>query len=223
MKRWLLAATILAAATSPGWAATALHVTGPDASGTDPVMLNEGTSFDVVDNSGASIGSPLTVYLVDPVGTAAPTVSSALFNGVTSDSFTLSSAALWTPGVGGESNSLYAFEGCKGCDASINLANIQGVNVGATQFDVYTLSVNTALGAKNVFEDINGLFAKGTVIAPFGMNGGKVFDTSWTNAGFVDATVGAVPEASTWAMLFAGFALLGGVAWRKQKRARLAI
>lgn len=35
-------------------------------------------------------------------------------------------------------------------------------------------------------------------------------------------SVGGVPESSTWAMMLAGFALVGAVAWRRTKEHRLA-
>ena len=117
-------------------------------------------------------------------------------------------------------NDLYSFVGCTACNNSVNVANIdavfalEGLTV-PTSFDVYDFTVNQSFSAKDDFEEFKGAFGLGSIIAPLGfIDGAQAFDTSWTNAGFVDSNpvinpTGGVPELSTWGMLLVGFGLMG--------------
>lgn len=210
---------------------TAFHVTSSSASGSDPVLLNEGNTFTVNDNdlpAGDTIVSPLEIFLIEPLTAAAPHVTSALFDGTTSDMFSVGPAMLWNTSTTGQS--FYKdFLGCGGgCDGSVNLTNINAAEAtigepAATQFNVFQVNVSMNSGngftAKGQFEQLLGSFALGTVVAPFATNGGnKVYDTSWTNAGFVNHTSVSTPEASTWVMMLVGFGLMGAGAWRASGR-----
>jgi hypothetical protein len=215
---------------------TALHVSGTGASGSDPVLLNQGTEFTVIDNNGKDFNS-LEIFLAVPHGAAAPTVSSYDFNGGAASGALpggfVSLFGTWTPANPPTINDLYSFVGCTACNNSVNAANIdavyalEGLTV-PTSFDVYDFTVSQAFAAKDDFEEFMGAFGLGSIIAPLGfVNGAQAFDTSWTNAGFVDTNVvitptGGIPEPSTWAMMVAGFALIGALGWRK-RTARYAI
>lgn len=233
--RKALLASVAVFAVSPAMAQfidpTAFHVTSPSATGTDPVLLNEGNTFTVNDNdlpAGDTIVSPLEIFLIEPIAAAAPVVTSAKFDGLTSDMFSVGPSMLWNTSTVGQS--FYKdFLGCGGgCDGSVNLTNINAAensigNPSATQFNVFQVNVQMNGGsgftAKGQFEELLGNFALGTVVAPFATNGGnKVYDTSWTNAGFVNHTTVSTPEASTWVMMLTGFGLMGAGAWRASRR-----
>jgi hypothetical protein len=185
------------------------------------MLLNEDTTFNVDDNSGAAIDS-LTIYFAVPVGEAAPVVTKFDFDNGPFTNFvgSLSNEHVWTPGDG-SGQDLYSFVGCTGCNASINAHNVDlaensvGVS-GTPKFNVYNLVIDQGFASNADFETVDGLFSKGTIVAPFSLTGGKDFDTSWTNAGFVNVTsTSTVPESSTWAMLALGFAGLGFVGFRQ--------
>jgi hypothetical protein len=232
MKRLLLAGTFLAAICAPALAVTSFHVGGNLASGSDPIVLGQSSEFKIIDNNGDAINSPLTVIFAIPFGANDPTVSSFDFDGGPHQTLvgSLLGKGLWIPGAPGAPKDLYSFVGCtKGCDNSINETNIDlalgKAGLGDPSFfGVFELTINQAFAAKNDFEDVFGSFANGTVIAPLADNdvNGKTtfFDTSWTNAGFVNAAavVPTIPEPSTWVMLVTGFAFM---AWGAATRRRL--
>jgi hypothetical protein len=246
MKRYLLAATILAAAGStPALAQscvtdasgntlcdpTSFHITDSKATGTGPVFLNEGVTFNVDEINNDVIDSPLTVFFAVPVGDAAPKVTFDDYNGSPLMVFsgTVNSLGSWTP-TNGNGGDLYSFVGCGKCDASINEGNVDAVDGIGTKFNVYSISIDQGFTAMGI-ETIDGLFAKGTIIAPLSENivtgaHGKTtttfYDTSWTNTGFVNTTVAGVPEPATWLMALTGFGLLAGLGAMKRK-ARYAI
>lgn len=120
----------------------------------------------------------------------------------------------------------------KGADASVSFANITaeytklGLTVPTTfqlEDAVFPVGFNSNLDSIT----LNGSFGLGTVIAPLavnvsvGSNGHldiTTFDTSWTNAGFVNTLSGPpVPEASTWVLLLTGFGLMGLAGWTKAR------
>ena len=86
----------------------------------------------------------------------------------------------------------------------------------------------TRLSAQGDFEEFKGVFGQGSIIVPLGfVDGAASFDTSWTNAGFVNGsdvvinpTAGA-PEPATWLMLGIGFASFGAF-YRRRSTGRLA-
>ena len=238
MKQYLLAAALAGAFCSPVYASvsTALHVSGTGASGSDPVLLNQGGEFTVIDNNGKDFNS-LEIFLAVPHNGAAPTVSSFDFNGGPSPAPPagfVKSFGIWNPANPPTINDLYSFVGCTACNNSVNVANIdavfalEGLTV-PTSFDVYDFTVNQSFSAKDDFEEFKGAFGTGSIIAPLGfIDGEQAFDTSWTNAGFVDSNpvinpTGGVPEPSTWAMLLVGFGLMGFGAFYRGRSATGAL
>jgi hypothetical protein len=188
------------------------------------VLLNENTTFNITDvDNGATIDKPLTIYFAVPVADGAPTVTSDSFDGATQQAFTgtLSNEGRWNPAT----NDLYTFLGCAACDNSINMTNVDKVDGAGATFNVYNLVVNETFTGNTDFETVDGLFPKGTIIAPLASDtsGDKTtfYDTAWTNAGFVNAAaVGGVPEPSTWAMFIAGFGFIAAMGWRRKRTAR---
>lgn len=235
MKQYLLAAALAGASCLPAYASvsTALHVSGTGASGSDPVVLSQGGEFTVIDNNGKDFNS-LEIFLAVPHLAAAPTVSGFDFNGGPSPAPPagfVKSFGTWNPSNPPTINDLYTFVGCTACNNSVNVSNIdaifatEGLAV-PTSFDIYDFTVNQSFSNKDDFEEFKGAFSRGSIIAPLGfIDGAQAFDTSWTNAGFVNGgdvvinpTAGA-PELSTWAMLLTGFGLMGFGALRRGRSA----
>jgi len=247
-----LVAAMLAAA--PAWAQcvtdpsgnvfcdpAVLHVSGPNAIGTDPVVIGSNTEFTVLNNSaGQSINSPLTLYFALPVfGTTslpAPVINHALLNGAGSD-LTVSPISELLPQF--TSGDFYKdFIGCKNCDGSESFGNFNDGLVAAglgtaTAFDVYTATIDVALAGKD-FVDVTGSFSNGTYIVPLAKNieptshnktKTTYFDAAFTETGLVnvphdgctDCGGGGggnpVPEPMTLSIL--GLGLLGLGAARK--------
>ena len=238
MKQVLLAAALAGAFCSPAAAAisTALHVSGTGASGSDPVVLSQGGEFTVIDNNGKDFNS-LEIFLAVGHGAAAPTVSSFDFNGGAAGPALpagfVSLFGVWNPANPPTINDLYTFVGCTACNNSVNVSNIDTAYTAAglavpTSFDVYDFTVNQSFTAQGDFEEFKGAFGRGSIIVPLGfVDGVASFDTSWTNAGFVNGsdvvinpTAGA-PEPSTWLMLGIGFAAFGAF-YRRRSTGRLA-
>ena len=240
MNKLLLIAAALCALASPAFAvSTAIHVTGADASGSDPVVLGQGGEFMAIDNNGKDFNS-IELFFAVPHGDAAPIITSFDFNG---GAHTVAAPSLvqffgqWTP----PPKDLYTFVGCTGCNDSINAANIDLAftsilhTAAPSSFDVYNAIIAQTFSNKDDYEDVFGTFADGTVIAPLGIEttttckkgvcttSSAFFDTSWTNTGFVNAgnvinPVATVPEPSTWAMLLIGFAGLGFAGYRASRK-----
>ena len=230
----ILVSALALAIAMPGMAiasvSTALHVSGTGASGSDPVVLNQGGEFTVIDNNGKDFNS-LEIFLAVPHLAAAPTVSSFDFNGGAAGPALpagfVSLFGTWNPGVPPTINDLYSFVGCTACNNSVNVSNIdavfalEGLAV-PTSFDVYDFTINQNFANKDDFEEFKGAFGIGSIIAPLGfIDGQQAFDTSWTNAGFVDSNpvinpTGSVPEPSTWVMFISGFAIMGFMGYRKR-------
>lgn len=232
MRRLFLAGMILTAFAAPAFAATALHESGPGATGSDPVLLNNATEFTVIDNSGKATNAPLTLYFAEPVGDAAPSITSVTFDGATADTFSSPSlVGTWNMSTS-SSKDLYSFVGCTSCNNSVNVSNIKGELLsvglgGVTSLDVYKVTIPQDFLVNGDWIDVTGVFQKGTVIVPLDANTKGLLDTSWTNTAFVNVdprstTVGSAPEPSTWAMLLIGFAGLGYAAVRRGKGAKLS-
>jgi hypothetical protein len=239
MKRLLLAGAVLAVFTAPTFAApTALQESGPSATGTDPVLLNGATEFRVIDNNGDATDTPLRLFFAEPIGgDPPPSITSAMFDGATTDTFTSPSlVGTWNMSVGPAKN-LYTFIDCTSCNNSVNVGNIEtalkGVGLGSvTSLSVYEVDVNQFFTAKNQFIDVKGTFQFGTVILPLGddqttkkgVTTNNFLDTGWTSAAFVNVppsvTLTAVPEPSTWALMGVGFALLGLAGYRRSSTPR---
>jgi hypothetical protein len=208
------------------------HVTSSTATGSDPVLLNDNTTFTIKDvSNGATIDQPLTIYFAVVTGQADPKVTDWSFDGEPTIPFggSLSNEGTWTPTASGTSKDLYSFVGCGGCDGSINKSNVDAIEttlgLGPTPtFNVFNLVLPVGFSSNTDFVTVDGLFSLGTLIAPLAEDvAGKkttFYDTSWTNTGAVNVSA---PEPSTWAMMLIGFAGLGFVGYRKAHSARTAL
>lgn len=195
MKRLLLVTTALIALSVSAHAAAILHVNdnkpplGP--SSTEPVLITSQTQFYVQQTSNVTTNPPLYLYILDYPGGITPSVTSALLNGSTAVTVVnpLTLDGHYTLGNG--QDSFYkSYIGCnQGCDGSISDSNIQqayqdNFGVGAPlTFDVYKITINGGFSDVNRYYEINGVFGKGSVIAPYAADGPAV--TSWTNAGLI--------------------------------------
>lgn len=121
----------------------------------------------------------------------------------------------------------------KGADASVSFANFKLIYAALgltlpTTFQLEDAVFPVGFNSDSDSITINGSFGLGTIIAPLavnvsvGSNGHldiTTYDTSWTNAGFVNKLSVPVPETSTWVMLLTGFGLMAwGAATRKRLR-----
>ena len=99
---------------------TDLHISGSGATGSDPVIVQNTTSFTVTSvNATTTIPQPIDVFFAVPSGFAAPTVSSVTGPGgaVTFTAPTLLAATL------SAGQNLYTQVGCAPCDNSLSFSN----------------------------------------------------------------------------------------------------
>jgi hypothetical protein len=85
-----------------------------------------------------------------------------------------------------------------------------------TSYEVYAAEIEEPFVGNQVW-DFKGAFPNGTFVVPVGFTSDKVFTTSLTNVGLVNATA-TIPETSTWSMLALGFVGLGFVGFRQPRR-----
>lgn len=200
------------------------HVSGPGATGTDPVILTDTTEFTVTNiSAGQDIPSPLTIFFATTDGP--PTVDGYSFDGgIELLAPAVVSDGSWDFTAPGIAQDLYTALGCPngGCDKSLNVTNIDDAYVSVlgqsapTKLNLYSITLDVSFPAKDDFVTVFGSFGNGTIIAPlaadFGLQHETFWDTSWTNAGFVDGSIipppppppPAIPEPRTWLMLALG-------------------
>jgi hypothetical protein len=213
---------------------TSFHVSNSSSSSAtiDPVPITSATQFFILDNDNQTIPAPLDVFFAVPTGSAPPTITSATFSGgPPQPAFGAVTDTLLAVTAGTD---LYTLIGCSQCDNSLSFTNFQAgdTKLGLPKPTSYEIYEAVAPLTQNGWQGFNGkdnvelfgTFAQGTYIAPLGFDSSKIYDTSFTNAGVVVVDAPTVPEPSTWAMMLAGFGMLGFAAMRKGKReARLAV
>lgn len=228
---------------------TAFHVGGSAATGTSPVLLNESDSFTITEVGNHTINQPIRVFFIEPLGAALPTITGATGVG-SGGAFSFGATATATATAFDQTNGL--FDGpvvtissgqdfgkamnLSGADASVSYANfkLEYAALGLTLPTTFQLEDAVFPVGFNSDADhltVNGSFGIGTIIAPLAIdvevqNNGKLkfttFDTSWTNAGFVNTLSGPpVPEPKTWAMLLIGFGMMAWMGARARRRLAL--
>lgn len=223
---------------------TSFHVGAAGATGSDPVLLNNSSTFTITTVGNHDISQPIRVYFIEPLGAALPTITSASGLAV-GGNFSFGATATATATAFDQTNGL--FDGptvtltsgedfgkqmnLKGADASVSFTNITAeyTKLGLTlptTFQLEDAVFPVAFNSDKDFITLDGKFGLGTVIAPLAVNvsvgsNGKLdittFDTSWTNAGFVNQLGAPVPEPSTWALMCVAFAFVGLVGWRRKR------
>jgi hypothetical protein len=228
---------------------TSFHVSSPLATGSDPVLLNQSNTFTITEVGNHTIDEPLRVYFIEPLGSPLPTISEVTGVGAGGVPFdiktglTVATALAFNPvdnlfdgpDVTIASGQDFGKQVGLG-DASVSYANFKlaygavppplGPLTVPTTFQVDDVTIPVGFDSDADFARFIGNFGLGTIIAPLAIdidlihNKVTAFDTSWTNAGFVNTTAaGPVPEIPTWAMLLIGFAGLGaGAAARRALR-----
>ena len=196
MRKLMLATTALIALSAPAGAAAILHLNDnrpPDpASFTEPVLIQSQTQFFIQQTSNTATAGPLYLYILDYPGGITPSVTSAKLNGNDLPAIGVTNPITldghYTLGNGQDSFYKSYLNCNSGCDGSISDSNISqayqdNFSVGAPlTFDVYKITINGGFPGNDYYE-INGVFGKGSVIAPFMADGPAV--TSWTNAGLI--------------------------------------
>lgn len=222
---------------------TAFHVSAPGATGQDPVLLNNSTTFTLTEVGNHTINQPIRVLIIEPDG---PNLSSITgVNGLgTGGPFSFGAQSITALGAfntadnkfDGPAVTISAGQdlvkqiGFNGGAASISFQNIKdeynllGLTV-PTKFDVFDAAVPVGFNSDSDFLTALGFFPKGTIISAIALDIDTsnprhvkidVFDNSWTTAGFVNTLGSPVPEPSTWAMMLLGFVGFAFFGWRSR-------
>jgi hypothetical protein len=225
------------------------HVSSPTATGQDPVLLNDSNTLTITEVGNHTINQPIRVLLLEPLGSALPTITSATGIGA-GGAFSLGPQTTVAATAFDQTNGLFdgpvvtlsagqdvgkAFN-LPGADASVSFTNILLAYAAAgltapTTFQIEDAVIPVGFNSDADFLTLNGSFGLGTVIAPIAVdvsigNNGKLdvttFDTAWTNAGFVNQLSAPIPEPRTWVMMGVGFGLLAFAGFRRARKERLA-
>jgi hypothetical protein len=195
------------------------HITATGATGSSPVLLNSSTAFSVLESSGAETNAPVTlIFAVPAFATINPSITSAGLGAATTG---IPVSAIIPLGID-TTQALYAFAGCPTCDPSITISNMNNAEIAdghpgyAGGYNVFSFNLDQGFTATDQQINVVGLFGDGTIVVPlttFGLidqfNMFTIYDTSWANAGFVDATPFDVPEPVSMSVLGVGMAGLG--------------
>jgi hypothetical protein len=228
---------------------TSFHVTSSIATGSDPVLLNNSTAFSIQDINNQNINQPLTIFIATPIGAPVPVISTATYV-IGSTTTPLSVTPVTTvngitfpSAVDLTKNDLYTAVGCTACGNSLNKSNIDaayaldGLSATTSSLEIYAFQVNASFVGQDEV-NVTGIFADGDIVFPYAANtsdtghGKSVteFDTSWTNAGFVDCNEATskcgttppppppdpVPEPSSLLVLGVGLLGLGYTATKRR-------
>jgi hypothetical protein len=185
---------------------TDLHVASSTSSSSDPILLNTNQAFSIQDTSQSNINPPLTIYIAVPHGDAVPVINTVTYTlGTTTSNVTgltlplLGTFVVNDPSTGTGSTDLYAAVGKPQPGNSISFANINpaenadGIATPSSfSLDIYSFSIPQGFVGKDEV-NVTGTFSDGSIVFPYAeddsqKSNGKVtvYDTSWTNAGFVD-------------------------------------
>jgi hypothetical protein len=171
---------------------TAFHVSAPGATGQDPVLLNNSTSFGITEVGNHTINQPIRVFFIEPGSTfTAPTINevSGLGSGGNFDltgPFAFEQSRAWNPAdrlfdgsiisTISTGQNLGAELNLQGLDASISFANFitafqaiglcGGMVACPTTFSFEDVAIPEGFNSDNDFMNFAGAFALGTIIAP---------------------------------------------------------
>jgi hypothetical protein len=203
------------------------HITATGATGSSPVLLNSSTAFSVLESSGSQTNAPVTlIFAVPAFATINPSITSAGLGAATTG---IPVSAIIPLGID-TTQALYAFAGCPTRDPSITISNMNNAEIAdgpsgyAGGYNVFSFNLDQGFTATDQQINVVGLFGDGTIVVPLTTFGlipfmFTIYDTSWVNAGFVNAPPPEVPEPVSMSVLGVGMAGLGYI--RSRRRAAI--